>query len=929
MKRLKKPLTLVLALMMALGLLSVNAGAEWVEDQPDGAVVEWTKDDGAKQYNTEIPQRLEDGTYKLLDDASAGAILEKNSAVTHVTLDLNGKTLTTSDCIWMGYFTDGFELRIIDSSENGGGKIQANVATDNLAIASNKFRTGNYLYIGKGVTINSTGYGVWLVGTDSVADIYGEINAKYFAVSTNGNNKAEQMAKTTPANFSENITINVYNGAKLTATDSAAVYLPGSGSFNMTGGAVEGTDGIYNKSAYVNISGGTIKGTGAKLDYEYYGNGTKDTGNALVMDSCNYPNGAPSANITGGTFESVNAYAVSTYSYTATGATEAPLVTGFISGGTFKSASGLPAFLAATTKQGEATQDVTNRDDVTLFTGTLTLNANGEVVPASDSGEEVKDNATIRNFVLSLVKNDADTHFDGDNDSKDDYKVGETAIYDIQLALADSETLGENEKVYVNALNFDVDVTNLTVASVSIKGSSLGPTTTGGKTYAFDNRYNKDTNNNNADIPDIEVTKNAVTIGTITLTVGGTNNDTLTLKLKNATVKERIAKDASNVGDATATFEVDSKYTITVMKPPVNETTGVINPNAETWEKVKDIDYTVLTSQAITTDAITAYKFLNKFEAVQTTDGNWSTLWNKDTSGTTKPAATAAANSLYGNVTLKAQYEAIEYTATITLGDNVTFPTNEGPKPTENYTADTGAFKYTIETAKGGDAFGTPERKGYDFEGWNARRIGAGSEKWDAKPVTDTVKTWGNVTLTPVWSLKGEFVQVNYAYARSGNYLTLFAVKEKESSGVYTCNGQAMFIVDAANERYAPLFGKDGDANKVGTTEDKWTIFAYIAGATTKDAAIAYDPNGTAENVAIKYDGDVTRNNAINSGDFGNVSAMLADHDEYTYGTVGIQARLEADVVMNENEDTNHTWLGTIEDVMNIMNKAGTTVSGS
>ena len=94
-------------------------------------------------------------------------------------------------------------------------------------------------------------------------------------------------------------------------------------------------------------------------------------------------------------------------------------------------------------------------------------------------------------------------------------------------------------------------------------------------------------------------------------------------------------------------------------------------------------------------------------------------------------------------------------------------------------------------------------------------------------------------------------------------------------------------------------------------------------------AAIAYDPNGTAENVAIKYDGDVTRNNAINSGDFGNVSAMLADHDEYTYGTVGIQARLEADVVMNENEDTNHTWLGTIEDVMNIMNKAGTTVSGS
>lgn len=38
--------------------------------------------------------------------------------------------------------------------------------------------------------------------------------------------------------------------------------------------------------------------TGAKADYNFNGNGANPTGDALVIDNCSYPGGAPTASVT-------------------------------------------------------------------------------------------------------------------------------------------------------------------------------------------------------------------------------------------------------------------------------------------------------------------------------------------------------------------------------------------------------------------------------------------------------------------------------------------------------------------------------------------------------------------------------------------------------------------------------------------------------
>ena len=90
------------------------------------------------------------------------------------------------------------------------------------------------------------------------------------------------------------------------------------------------------KSGTLTVKGGTINGTGDKKDYEYYGNGGKSTGDALVIDNCNYPNGTPVPVIKGGTFNSSNNKGVASYY----GNTATVPVKNFITGGTFIGAMG-------------------------------------------------------------------------------------------------------------------------------------------------------------------------------------------------------------------------------------------------------------------------------------------------------------------------------------------------------------------------------------------------------------------------------------------------------------------------------------------------------------------------------------------------------------------------------------------------------------
>ncbi len=69
------------------------------------------------------------------------------------------------------------------------------------------------------------------------------------------------------------------------------------GTLTISGGSVTGPTAVYVTSGTVNVTGGTLTGTG----------------DALVIDSCNYPDSVPSASITGGTFLSTSGKPVATY----------------------------------------------------------------------------------------------------------------------------------------------------------------------------------------------------------------------------------------------------------------------------------------------------------------------------------------------------------------------------------------------------------------------------------------------------------------------------------------------------------------------------------------------------------------------------------------------------------------------------------------
>ena len=289
----KKVLATILALVMALGLTT----AAWA----DGVVEVET----AEQL---IAAVANGGEIKLTADVTVDADVTINKATT---LDLGGKTLTSK--------ARGFDVYADFTLKNG----TVNTATWGVWVQSGaKFtlETDAVVNADQNTTLNNAP-ALIVVGEGTTLDIYGKATAKgdNFAVSGNGSNGMG------------GVILNVYEGAEITSPEGIALYFPNTATLNISGGTVTGTSGAYIKSGSATISGGSIIANGAQADYEYYGNGANSTGDALIIDKCNYPGGNPTVSITGGTFTSANAKAVG--SYVGNGAAEP--VTAFVSGGTF------------------------------------------------------------------------------------------------------------------------------------------------------------------------------------------------------------------------------------------------------------------------------------------------------------------------------------------------------------------------------------------------------------------------------------------------------------------------------------------------------------------------------------------------------------------------------------------------------------------
>lgn len=238
-----------------------------------------------------------------------------------ITLDLNGKTLSSS--AETGFRLNPMSNFTLDDTSKVKGKYVAEYEAFRVAGGSDTQKSE--LTIKSDVVVTSE--------NDCCVFIY----AKGAKLTTEGKLWSKGVYATIQGNGSENNGgIEVYiNGGSVSASESCAIYFPNTSILSVSGDAnLIGPSAIYQKSGRL-IIGGNAKLTalGDKKDYVYNKNGCNPTGDAIIVESCGYPGGAPEISITGGYFGSQNNKAIGSYvrdnTYTK--------ITGFVSGGYFTS----------------------------------------------------------------------------------------------------------------------------------------------------------------------------------------------------------------------------------------------------------------------------------------------------------------------------------------------------------------------------------------------------------------------------------------------------------------------------------------------------------------------------------------------------------------------------------------------------------------
>ena len=247
------------------------------------------------------------GTYQLQKDCSR-IRMTPGMSTTDFTIDLNGHTLTCTDSMSgfilsrAGTAASPRKFALVDTSEEKGGVFNYTATPTSSNAAINIKADYNEVTIGEGVTVNGA---VYVAAKNDTLIVNGDINGgNDFAIVTNGSG-------------TKNPTITVNNGADITS-NTIAMYLPAQGGKTTinAGSTVTGTTAVYIKSGELTINGGTIAATGAKADYTYNGSGANPTGDAIVVDSCGYPGGAPTVTISGNpTVTSTNGKQIGDYAY--------------------------------------------------------------------------------------------------------------------------------------------------------------------------------------------------------------------------------------------------------------------------------------------------------------------------------------------------------------------------------------------------------------------------------------------------------------------------------------------------------------------------------------------------------------------------------------------------------------------------------------
>ena len=225
---------------------------------------------GGKKYlslEDAITNAADGKTITLLDDVTLDSMIMLHKSIT---LDLNGKKL---------------------NRDNGNSIVQV---VDGATLTIDGTKAGSTVYgrINVGIAENNNGSVIMNGGTYSCT-----------------NNQTVLHINGTCKN--SNVTIS---GVDITSPSDNGIQLNGAGTFLIENSKITGATAVYIKSGTTTIRNCTFTGTMDPTNYTYYGNGAYATGDAIVVDACNYPGGDPTVNIVSGSFTGTKA-AVGFYSY--------------------------------------------------------------------------------------------------------------------------------------------------------------------------------------------------------------------------------------------------------------------------------------------------------------------------------------------------------------------------------------------------------------------------------------------------------------------------------------------------------------------------------------------------------------------------------------------------------------------------------------
>ncbi|MEG1825467.1 MAG: Synerg-CTERM sorting domain-containing protein [Cloacibacillus sp.] len=310
------------------------------------------------------------GTYKLTQNIT---ISEDITTIKNVVLDLNGHTVDTIEGDWKNYVSikigDGKaagDLTLNNTVPASGGiifktKAQGSKTASAFIVQGNSSKPvadreaiKSTLTVNEGVVITSEGYFCLRVfGKGATLNVLGgKITSRQDTIDSGaitGNGNPENGG--TVINISGGTIAGspVIDPDSVGGTESSggAIYHPQIGVLNISGGTLTGYEGVQLKAGTFNMTGGTIRSTGAAITPIPNHNGSVATGSALSLITCYDYLGDMSVSISGtAKLESTGSGAYAIYEQIiekfkqGQTSTKTKLKSLTISGGTFKGTAG-------------------------------------------------------------------------------------------------------------------------------------------------------------------------------------------------------------------------------------------------------------------------------------------------------------------------------------------------------------------------------------------------------------------------------------------------------------------------------------------------------------------------------------------------------------------------------------------------------------